>query len=80
MSNDYRPGDYYGICDECGFKVRASELKRRWDNLQVCSKDWEPRHPQDFIRGKKDRQRVANPSPEAPDTFIAINAVTPESL
>lgn len=78
--NLYRPGDYYLICDECGFKVRASETRKRWDGLRVCAKDWEPRHPQDFVRGRRDRQRVPEPRPEAPDVFIDENDVTAESL
>lgn len=80
MSNDYRPGDHYVICDVCGFKLRSTETRVRWDKLRVCEKDWEPRHPQDFVRGKKDRQRVPNPRPEAPDTFINPNDVTADSL
>jgi len=80
MSNDYRPGDHYVICDVCGFKLRSTETRVRWDKLRVCEKDWEPRHPQDFVRGKKDRQRVPNPRPEAPDTFINPNDVTADNL
>ena len=80
MSNDYRPGDHYVICDVCGFKLRASETRTRWDNLRVCDKDWESRHPQDFVRGKRDRQRVPNARPEATDTFLNENDVTADSL
>lgn len=80
MSNDYRPGDHYVICDVCGFKLRSTETRMRWDKLRVCEKDWEPRHPQDFVRGKRDRQRVPNPRPEATDTFLADNEVTADSL
>lgn len=80
MSNDYRPGDHYVICDVCGFKLRSTETRLRWDKLRVCEKDWEPRHPQDFVRGKRDRQRVPNPRPEATDTFLEVNDVTADSL
>jgi hypothetical protein len=81
MTNDhYRSGDHYVICDECGFKVRASETKMRWDRLRVCKKDWEPRHPQDFVRGKRDKQRVPNPRPETLDLFLSENQVTRDSL
>jgi len=82
MSNEcYRPGDYYVICDECGFKKRASETRQRWDKRRVCSDTcWEPRHPQDFVRGRKDRQRVPDARPEAPDTFLEANDVTGDSL
>lgn len=80
MSNGYRPGDYYVICDVCGFKVRASETRRRWDNLRVCTKDWETRHPQDFVRGRRDRQRVNDPRPEPADNFIEVNDITEADL
>lgn len=80
MSNSYSPGDYYVICDVCGFKYRASQTQRRWDNLRVCAKDWEPRHPQDFVRGRRDRQRVPDPRPEPADNFIEVGDVTEADL
>lgn len=60
----YIPGDYWVICDVCGFKKRRSQTKKRWDGALVCEKDWEPRHPQDFVRNVKDHQAVADPRPE----------------
>lgn len=78
--SDYRPGDYYVICDECGFKVRSSETRKRWDGARVCNKDWEARHPQDFVRGRADKQRVPNPRPEPADHFLTDNEVTADSL
>jgi hypothetical protein len=80
MSNLYRRGDFYRICDECGFKVRASDTRRRWDNKIVCRADWEPRHSQDFVRGRKDKITVPSPRPEAPDTFLEPNDVTASDL
>jgi len=66
----YIKGDYNAICDWCGFKYKASELRMTWDNLFVCNKDWDPRQPQDLIRGIPDRQNVPIPRPEGPDIFI----------
>jgi len=80
VTNVYRPGDYYVICDECGFKMRASEVRRRWDGLTVCTKDWESRHPQDFVQGRRDRQRVPNARPEPADTYLDIGDVTEADL
>jgi hypothetical protein len=45
---------YNAICDVCGFQYKASELKKRWDGLMVCSDDYETRHPMDFYRVKND--------------------------
>ena len=70
VGNHYRSGGSYGICDECGMKFRRSELRLRWDKALVCSQDWEPRHPQDFVRGRADKIVPPGPlRPEATDTF-----------
>jgi len=66
----YIPGDPWKVCDVCGFEYRASQTRRRWDNLIVCDADYETRHPQDFVRGRKDRQNVPDPRPEPPDVFL----------
>ena len=65
-------GDWDAICDSCGRKFKASKLKQRWDGLMVCQQDWEPRQPQDFVRGVPDPQLVPWVRDEATDTFIAI--------
>lgn len=77
--NVFIKGDYNVICDECGFKKKASECKLRWDGCFVCQADWEPRQPQDFLRAFPDNQRVPLPRPEAPDQFITT-PVNPEDL
>lgn len=71
----YAHGDSNGICDACGFKYKMSQLRKRWDGLLVCSKDYEIRQPQDFVRGRVDRQAVPVSRPEGDDTFLATNAV-----
>jgi hypothetical protein len=43
---------------------------RTWDGLFVCKADWETRHPQDFVRGRKDVQNVPNPRPEPSMTYV----------
>lgn len=75
MSRDYRV-----ICDVCGFEYQASETRMRWDKLRVCLKDWEPRHPQEFVRARRDKQPVPNPRPQPPDVFLAPNDVTEDDL
>jgi hypothetical protein len=66
----YIPGDFWRICDVCGFKCRSSQTFKRWDGLITCSEDWEPRHPQDSVRGQVDRQMVPDARPEATDNII----------
>lgn len=72
-NNIYCKGDWDAICDSCGRKYKASELRKRWDGLMVCSQDWEPRQPQDFVRAIVDRQAVPWSRPEATDTFVVID-------
>ena len=66
----YRPGDYNVICDYSGFKCKRSQCKMTWDGFLVRKDFWEPRQPQDFVRGKRDRQSVPIPRPEPDDNFI----------
>lgn len=46
----YFPGKWKATCDVCGFEYYNDELKDRWDGFKVCRADWEPRHPQEFVR------------------------------
>lgn len=47
----YIPGLFNIYCMSCARKYKSNEIRRRWDGLYVCDEDWEPRHPQDFVRG-----------------------------
>jgi hypothetical protein len=66
----YIPGGFYRDCDVCGFTYRNWETRKRWDGLMVCEEDWEPQHPQDFVRGRKDQQNVPEPRPEPTMQFV----------
>jgi hypothetical protein len=65
MADDrhYVPGDFYRICDRTGFKVRAGKTRKEWTGIIVRSDVWEARHPQDFVRGTRDDQRVPDARP-----------------
>lgn len=73
----YRPrydkGDWKAICDSCGKELKASELRKRWDGFMVCAGDWEPRQPQDFVRGVADFQAPPFTRPEPADVFVPLN-------
>lgn len=69
----YDKGDWKAICDICGGEFKASTLKKRWDGFMVCHKDWETRHPQDFVRGVADLQAPIWTRSEPSDVFVAIN-------
>lgn len=68
--SSYKKGDWNALCDVCGRQYKASRLKLRWDGLRVCNKDFELRHPQDFVRAKLDIQAPPWTRPEPIDTFI----------
>ena len=69
----YYRGNWIAICDACGRKFKASILQKRWDGLMVCPDDWEPRQPQDFVRGVPEYISPPFTRPEAlPDTFEVI--------
>lgn len=68
----WKSGDWNAICDICGFKFKASELRKRWDGLMVCDTDWETRHPQEFIRPLPDQQKLPWTRPEGTDQFITV--------
>ena len=76
----YAHGDFNRICDRCGFKFKASQTRMEWNGLIVCHECYEERHPQDFVRGRRDRQAVQHPRPEGTDNFLTTNEVTPDDL
>lgn len=63
---------YKAICDRCGFEYFNYQLKKEWQGLMTCQNCWEPRHPQDFVRSKKDDQTVPWSRPEPEDIFIQV--------
>jgi hypothetical protein len=65
----YIRGGNWAICDVCGFKYRAFDLRRRWDGALCCSADWELRNPQDYLRGVPDNPTAPVTNPEQPDKF-----------
>ena len=68
------PGDPWVECDVCGKDIRRSESRRRWDNHIVCPNDWEPQHPQEFLRGKSERVGVKNARPKHDNTILTDDA------
>lgn len=56
-----------------GFKVPLSNLVRQWDNELIDKRFVDKRNPQDFVRGKADKQNLPYARPEPPDTFVAVN-------
>lgn len=66
----FAPGAWNCVCDQCGRKRKSYELRLQWDGLRTCQKCWEPRQPQDFVRGVKDDQSAPWTRPQGEDQFI----------
>jgi len=71
-----RVGDYNAICDVCGRKFKFSRLRQKWDNTWACEQDWEPRQPQDYLRGIPDNMSVPLSRPDPPTLFLQDEIVT----
>ena len=50
-------------------------MQKRWDGLWVCRNDFEQRHPQDSVRGKRDRIRVPVSRPQILPSYDDIIAL-----
>ena len=70
-------GSHAVICDRCGFRYHAEDLKKEWQGLMVCAKCYEPKHPQDLIKSVQDQKPKAFYRPEGqlvfPNTIITDN-------
>jgi hypothetical protein len=65
----YKKGSWNVIDDVSGFKHKAHRLRKRWDGVYVSKDNWEPRHPQDFLRARKDNMSVPWTRPRPGDLF-----------
>lgn len=73
----HKPGDFNRICDVCGFKRKASETQEDWRGKIVCADTcFEERHPQDYVRGRYDEQRVNKPRPDVEPDYLEEDEIT----
>lgn len=66
----YVPGSFYRVDDRTGFPQRAGRTRKEWNGLLVDELVWEPRQPQDLVRGVKDQQSVPEARPLAPAQYV----------
>ena len=79
-SRDYfKLGEWNAICPVCGFKRKSGEMKLRWDGQYVCKEDWEPRHPQDFVRARDPEHPLPWTRPDS-DPIYVDTTVTRDKL
>lgn len=79
MAKSFRLGYYKAECAICGFEFYNDELQKNWKGQYVDKRCFEPRHPQDFVRGKPDPQALPWTQPASPDTFVTT-PVKPSDL
>lgn len=72
----YRDGDHWVISDRSGKKIRASEARREWNGPVVHESEYDPRHPQDFVKVPADKQSVPHARPRPADTFMGPKKTT----
>ncbi len=79
----WKLGEWRAICDRCGQNYHDVHLRKEWTGLMVChgpgtGNCWEPRHPQDFVRGISDLQAPpwSRPIPDAVFTGAIITGAT----
>jgi hypothetical protein len=65
-------GQWNAICDRCGRKFKSSRLRPTWDGLMVCERDWEPRHPQDFVRAAQPERQPEWVRPPSSDNYTDV--------
>jgi hypothetical protein len=73
-----RLGDWNVQCFRCGRKRKASSMRKQWQGYYVCPAHWEPRQPQDFVRGVPDR--MTPPWTQPPPADIFVDFCTPDGV
>lgn len=71
-SNYLRLGAWNAICDSCGLKFKSYQLRKRWDGLMVCEKDFDTRHPQTLIRIEPEHVVPPWVRPQATDQYVLV--------
>ena len=75
-SDHYRHGSNNVICEICGFKYKRHQLSKQWDNVLACrggdtNECWSERHPQEFVKGRADKQIAPVIATEPDADFVA---------
>lgn len=65
-------GSWNIVCFRCGKKAKASQSRKQWQGYYVCDRPgcFEPRQPQDFVRGLPDIQAPPWVQPPSGDIFV----------
>ena len=72
----FSPNDSNTICDITGFKVKRSQVLRRWEGLYVIDAAWHNRQPQDTPVIPDPQKTYKDVRTQSEDT-TAADAITP---
>ena len=74
-------GGNWLICDYSGFKIKKADARKTWDGYWVHKDFWEARHPQDMVKGRKEKIKADVVRPEAtPYEILTDTEVKAEDL
>ena len=79
-ANNFVLGDSKSVCDRCGHDYKHSQLSKEWTGAMVCRDCWDPRHPQDSIRIRAERNNVRDPRPAPAYRFLSVGEITADDL
>lgn len=66
----FRLGSFYRVDDRTGFPQRAERTRFEWNGLIVDQARWEPRQPQDLVKGVPDIQSVPDARPLGANVYV----------
>ncbi len=73
----FQENDSNTICDVTGFRVKTSDVMRRWEGFFVISEAWHPRQPQDFPVVPVKQHVYRNARKGDADEFIQLPSASP---
>ena len=50
----WNPGGHWVECQRTGMTIRNQDAVKEWTGLIVAKEEWEPRHPQDYLKSFPD--------------------------
>lgn len=66
----FKAGSFYRVDDRTGFPQRAERTRKEWNGLIVDQARWEPRQPQDLVKGVPDLQSVPDARPLGANIYV----------
>ena len=80
MKTEFVLGDSKAVCERCGFDMHQSDLRKEWTNAMVCGDCLDPRHPQDKIKPRSEKNKVKDARVAPEPRFLAVGEITSDDL